>query len=107
MNTANKTSNKQRLHLDPVAAYDLLTSQFPAIANRRKRYPDAVDNLIVHRIPHGSKNLLDVGSGDGGRARKISSIGKIEFTVLLEPSSGMIGRATGPATIWATRAEDC
>jgi 2-polyprenyl-3-methyl-5-hydroxy-6-metoxy-1,4-benzoquinol methylase len=98
--------NKQRLHLDPVAAYDLLASQFPAIANRRKRYLDAVNDLIVSRIPIGGKYLLDVGAGDGSRAREISSRAEIDNTVLLEPSSMMIRNASGQETIWTIRAED-
>lgn len=50
--------------MDPVAAYDLISPQFPAIANPRKRYLDAVDELIVTRVPRGSRNLLNVEAGD-------------------------------------------
>jgi 2-polyprenyl-3-methyl-5-hydroxy-6-metoxy-1,4-benzoquinol methylase len=105
-NTIHKPSNKPRLHLDPVAAYDLIAWQFAAISNRRKPYLDAIDDLIVNRIPAGSKYLLDVGAGDGSRARKISSLAKIESTVLLEPSSVMSRKASGGQELWAVRAED-
>jgi hypothetical protein len=32
---------------DPVAAYDLISRVFPAVAQRRKPYLDAIDDLIV------------------------------------------------------------
>jgi SAM-dependent methyltransferase len=92
--------------MDPVAAYDLLSSQFPAIAQRRKRYLDAVDDLIVARAPSASRSLLDVGAGDGSRAHKIASRAGIATVVLLEPSQGMNPRAVGSAEIWRIRAED-
>jgi 2-polyprenyl-3-methyl-5-hydroxy-6-metoxy-1,4-benzoquinol methylase len=91
--------------LDPVAAYELISAQFPAIALRRKHYLDAVDALIVTRIPVESRALLDVGAGSGNRARKIAAQTEISKVVLLEPSRGMSGQPEG-AEIWQIRAED-
>jgi 2-polyprenyl-3-methyl-5-hydroxy-6-metoxy-1,4-benzoquinol methylase len=90
---------------DPVAAYDCISPHFPAIALRRKPYLDAVDTLIVERIPAGSQSLLDVGAGDGSRARKIAALAGIQELVLLEPSRGM-SRGIGQAELWNVRAED-
>ena len=92
--------------MDPVAAYDLISSQFPAIAQRRKRYLDAVDDLIVDRAPSGSRSLLDIGAGDGSRAHTIASRAGIAKVVLLEPSRGMSCLGNGSAEIWDIRAED-
>jgi 2-polyprenyl-3-methyl-5-hydroxy-6-metoxy-1,4-benzoquinol methylase len=91
--------------LDPVAAYDLISPQFPAIALRRKRYLDAVDALIVAHVPVESRALLDIGAGDGSRARKIGAQTKISKVVILEPSRGMSGQSDA-ADIWRERAED-
>ena len=90
----------------PVAAYDLISSQFPALAQRRKRYLDAIDDLIVDFVPQESLSLLDVGAGDGSRAYKIAARTRITTVVLLEPSQGMSQRARRPCEIWSIRAED-
>jgi hypothetical protein len=54
--------------LDPVAAYDLVAPVYARLAEQRKAYLDAVDRLIVARIPAGTRSMLDAGSGDGSRA---------------------------------------
>jgi 2-polyprenyl-3-methyl-5-hydroxy-6-metoxy-1,4-benzoquinol methylase len=91
--------------LDPVAAYDRIAPQFPAIALRRKRYLDAIDSFVAAHVSVESRALLDIGAGDGSRARKIAAQAGIPKVILLEPSRGMIGPSDA-AEIWRERAED-
>ena len=58
---------------DVVAAYDLLSRVYPAIAEAHKSHLDAIDDLIIQLLPSGSRSLLDVGAGDGRRANKVAS----------------------------------
>jgi SAM-dependent methyltransferase len=91
--------------IDPVQAYDLISPQFPRLAQQRKRYLDTIDELIVNRVA-GSRSLLDVGAGDGSRTTKIATEGNIESVVLLEPSREMARRSVEPREVWAIRAEE-
>jgi len=71
--------------LDPVEAYSRLAPVFSEIAGRRRAYLEAVERLIIGEM--GSvRSLLDIGSGDGSRARRIA--GAADLT-LLEPSPAM------------------
>ncbi len=74
--------------LDPVAAYDRITPAFARLAERRKAYLDRVNQLVISQIPAGRRSLLDVGAGDGTRARRIAEAGGFEELVLLEPRRG-------------------
>jgi len=89
--------------LEPVAAYDRIGPAFARIAEKRRRYLDGIDELVISGIPYGSRSMLDVGSGDGRRARHIAQAGGIAKLVLVEPSIGMKG---SDATIRAIRAEE-
>jgi SAM-dependent methyltransferase len=62
---------------------------FARIAEERRSYLDSIDQLVISRIPPGSRSMLDVGSGDGARARRIARAGDIQELVLLEPSVAM------------------
>jgi 2-polyprenyl-3-methyl-5-hydroxy-6-metoxy-1,4-benzoquinol methylase len=89
--------------LDPVAAYDQIGPAFARIAERRRSYLDSIDRLVISEIPLGSRSLLDVGAGDGARARRIAQARDIAELVLVEPSAAMQGP---DATFRTMRAED-
>jgi 2-polyprenyl-3-methyl-5-hydroxy-6-metoxy-1,4-benzoquinol methylase len=80
--------------LDPVAAYDRIGPVFARIAEKRRAYLDSIDRLVISGIPQGSCSMLDVGAGDGGRARRIAQARDIAELVLVEPSVAM---QRGPA----------
>lgn len=92
--------------LDPVAAYDRIAPAFARLAERRKAYLNRVDQLVISQIPAACHSLLDVGAGDGTRARRIAQAAGLQEPVLLEPSAGM--RTNWPAQdqARAMRAED-
>jgi SAM-dependent methyltransferase len=89
--------------LDPVSAYDRIAPVFARIAEKRRLYLDSIDRLVISGIPSGSRSLLDVGSGDGRRARRIAQARNIAELLLLEPSLAM---QDGNATGQTMRAED-
>jgi SAM-dependent methyltransferase len=89
--------------LDPVAAYDQIGPVFARMAEERRPYLDSVDQLVISGIPTGSRSMLDVGSGDGSRARRIAQARDITELVLVEPSVGMHG---SDANFRTMRAED-
>ena len=89
--------------LDPVAAYDRIGPVFARIAEQRRSYLDGIDQLVISQIPPGSRSMLDVGSGDGARARRIAQARDIAELVLLEPSVPM---QRGDATVRTMRAEE-
>jgi SAM-dependent methyltransferase len=90
--------------LDPVAAYDRLAPVFAGVAQRRSRYLQRIEDLIVARADR-AQSLLDVGAGDGGRASRIAEKLRLERVVLLEPSAEMSRRVGGHAEVWRVRAE--
>jgi 2-polyprenyl-3-methyl-5-hydroxy-6-metoxy-1,4-benzoquinol methylase len=89
------------VNLDPIAAYDRIAPEFARITAKRKPYLDSIDRLVMSRIPPGSRSMLDVGSGDGRRARRIAQEGGIADLVLLEPSVAMRGSDAGIRTMRA------
>lgn len=91
---------------DPVDAYSLIAPVFARLAGQRRRYLDGIDRLVVSEIPPGAGSLLDVGAGDGTRARRIAHTRRIKELVLLEPSPAMQGSRCTDATIWTMRAEE-
>ena len=91
---------------DPVSAYDRLAPHYAQLCGRRKAYLEAVETLIFERLPEGSRSLLDLGSGDGKRARRIAQAAGIERLVMLEPSSAMPAQGMGKGELWPIRAED-
>jgi SAM-dependent methyltransferase len=78
---------------DPVAAYDAVAPVFQELAAGRRAYLDAIDRLVIANSPSDARNLLDIGAGDGRRARLIAKASGIDEVVLLEPSARM--RAAG------------
>lgn len=78
--------------LEPVAAYDRIGPVFARIAEKRRSYLDGIDRLVTSEISPGSRSMLDVGAGDGGRARRIAQARDISELVLVEPSVAMQGR---------------
>lgn len=91
------------LMLDPVSAYDRIAPVFARIAEKRRSYLDSMDQLVISEIPPGSCSLLDVGSGDGRRARGIAQARNISELVLVEPSVAM---QRGDAAVRTMRAEE-
>jgi len=91
--------------VDPVEAYDRLARIFDGIAARRSRYLRGIEDLVVARVAPGASALLDVGAGDGSRARRIADAAGLRRVVLVEPSVEMAGRA-GQAEVWLLRAEE-
>ena len=89
--------------LDPVEAYDRIGPAFARIAEKRKSYLDSIDRLVVSGIPLGSRSMLDVGAGDGRRARRIAHARDIAELVLVEPSVAM--QCPGPKSL-TIRAEE-
>lgn len=92
--------------LDPVAAYDRIAPVYARVAEGRRAYLEAVDRLIVARIPPGSRSFLDVGTADGARAARIAEAAGLREVVLLEPSPRMRSYCPAQATMWEMRAED-
>lgn len=92
--------------LDPVAAYDRIGPVFGRIAEKRRAYLDGIDQLVISEIPPGSRSMLDVGSGDGARARRIAKARDIGELVLVEPSVPMQRRNGSDAKIRTLRAEE-
>ncbi len=92
--------------LDPVAAYDRIAPVFARLAEQRRPYLDRIDQLVISEMPPGSRSLLDVGSGDGARARHIAQTRGIAELVLLEPSLAMQGIGRRDAKMWTMRAEE-
>ncbi len=94
------------VHLnDPVAAYSQIAPQFQAISEQRKSYLEAVESRIAANIPTEARTLLDVGAGDGTRARRIAQATGITHLTLLEPAEGMRSAAQPGEEILTIRAE--
>jgi SAM-dependent methyltransferase len=91
--------------LDPVAAYDQIGPAFARIVEKRRPYLDGIDRLVISAIPPGSHSMLDVGAGDGRRARRIAQARDIAELVLVEPSVAMQSD-TGLGKLLTMRAQD-
>ena len=91
---------------DPVLAYDRLAQIYAKIAEMRKLYLDGVEREILARVPPGSRSLLDIGAGDGGRTLRLASTAEITRIVLLEPSARMLSARSDGVEILRCRAED-
>lgn len=92
--------------LDPVSAYDRVAPFYREMAKPRQRYLERIEQLVIARVPRGSRSLLDVGAGDGTRTFIIAQGARLDDVVLLEPSSGMVRNCQRAAQIWAIRAEE-
>jgi SAM-dependent methyltransferase len=89
------------LILDPVDAYDRIGPVFSRVTEKRRAYLDSIDRLVISSLPPGSRSLLDVGSGDGRRSRRIAQARDIAELLLVEPSVGMHGSDTKVRTMRA------
>jgi SAM-dependent methyltransferase len=86
---------------DPVSVYDRIAPSFAQLATERRAYLDAIDRLVVSHLPPAARTLLDVGAGDGRRARAIAAglATALTTVVLAEPAAGM-RRAGGSAAAY-------
>jgi SAM-dependent methyltransferase len=100
----DREQNPERL--DPVSAYDRVAPFYREMAKPRQRYLERIEQLVIARVPRGSRSLLDVGAGDGARTFIIAQGAGLDEVVLLEPSSGMVANCQGSAQVWAIRAEE-
>jgi 2-polyprenyl-3-methyl-5-hydroxy-6-metoxy-1,4-benzoquinol methylase len=91
---------------DPVDAYGLIAPVFTRLAEQRRPYLDGIDRLVVSEMPPGARTLLDVGAGNGARARRIARARGVTELVLLEPSLAMQGSGCADVRIWTMRAEE-
>jgi len=66
-----------------------------------------VEREILNVLPPSAESLLDVGAGDGSRARRIATAGGIPNTTLVEPAEGMLSLNDAQVKTLALRAEDC
>src|SRR6516165_2032832 len=75
---------------DPVSVYDRIAPAFAQLVAERHAYLDSIDRLVVSHLPHAPRALLDVGAGDGRRARAIAAAAPgLTTIVLAEPAAGM------------------
>ena len=89
-------------------SYDALAPHFAAYARSRAPYCDAVDRVILSRLRGRSGALLDVGSGDGGRAVRLAKAAFMTRLVLSDPSQRMVAQCRQPqvSEVWCTAAEE-
>jgi 2-polyprenyl-3-methyl-5-hydroxy-6-metoxy-1,4-benzoquinol methylase len=93
----------------PGKSYDRLAPHFRSYSEARAAYLSAVDQLILRRIPAHAKSLLDVGSGDGLRARALARSCSIPRLILSDPNTEMVRRCRLLETVddvWQVAAED-
>jgi SAM-dependent methyltransferase len=91
---------------DPVLAFERIGKHFAAVSRRREPYLRSVEDCILQRIPAGCGSLLDIGSGDGGRALRIAAEARIKRVVLVEPSVAMASPQKHQPEVWRCRAEN-
>ena len=87
-------------------AYDRLAPHYRAFSAQRSSYLGAIDRYVVEHAPCRAR-LLDVGSGDGGRAAATARRIDAERLVLCEPSAQMAAlcRTRGADAVWQVAAE--
>ncbi len=87
--------------------YDALAPFYRKYSSGKASYLDAIDELIIARIPPGARSLLDIGAGDGVRAAKIAHERGIATLVLVEPSEPMrqLCQQLTPTAIWPLEAQ--
>jgi SAM-dependent methyltransferase len=71
-----------------LAAYDAIAPSYAEYSSTRLAYLDAVDQLVIERLKPGMR-MLDIGSGDGRRLKKITAYHNIIDVVSIEPSEQM------------------
>ena len=71
--------------------YDSIAKIYNIQSNEKLSFLNAIDNLIIEKMKgHPNLNYLDIGSGDGRRALKISNSLKPSKLSLIEDSNGML-----------------
>lgn len=100
------TRQRQPETLDAVSAYDRLAPEYGRVAARRECYLRAIEDMIVSRIPPGSRTLLDVGAGDGSRTVRVARQADLESLVLMEPSERMRQLQPPGVEVWPVRLEE-
>ncbi|MDA7599530.1 class I SAM-dependent methyltransferase [Alphaproteobacteria bacterium] len=73
---------------DIISAYNKIASSYEEYSNRRAAYLNAVENLILDRLPDNAE-WLDVGCGDGRRLAKLVAVTKPLRVECVEPSIEM------------------
>jgi SAM-dependent methyltransferase len=73
---------------DMLAAYDAIAPHYAEYSRKYAAYLDSVDRLVIGRLRPGLR-LLDVGSGDGRRLKKICDHHGLKDVVSVEPSGEM------------------
>lgn len=88
--------------------YDVLAPHYRDYAAARAAYLDAVDRLVIERIPQGASSMLDVGAGDGSRSVRIGKARGIATLVLAEPCQEMLTQGQGleGVEVWSVAAEE-
>jgi SAM-dependent methyltransferase len=91
---------------DPVSVYDRIAPSFAQLAAERRAYLDAIDRLVISHLPPDARTLLDVGAGDGRRARAVAAaFPGLTAMVLAEPAAGMRRKGGSAADYIDLRAE--
>lgn len=80
-------SNKEK-EIDIMGAYDAIAPLYKEYSQNKEAYLNAVDELVVKHLSSDSR-LLDVGSGDGRRLKKIKETVGLKEAIAIEPSSEM------------------
>ncbi len=88
------------IHLNPIAAYDRIASQFENLSEAKRPYLSTIEQIIVSTLAGHNGSLLDIGAGDGTRALRISRAAGIQLLVLLEPSPAMRQKWPASVTGW-------
>jgi len=91
---------------EAVEAYDRIAPNYSSLVERRIRYLNRVDEIVISGIPAGSQSLLDVGAGDSRRGLKIAASGDLRVVVLVEPSREMQQQSTEVPQFVTLRAEE-
>src|SRR5262245_18459954 len=99
------SGDSRRVILDPRAAYNGLEPGYSGYSRSRLPYLQSVERLITTSIT-GDRSLLDMGSGDGCRARRIAESAKITDIVLVEPSRAMSNLCMADCEVWSCKASE-
>lgn len=71
-----------------LAAYDAIAPLYEEYSEKYRAYLNAIDQMVIDRLTPGMR-LLDIGSGDGRRLKKITAHHQLKEVVAVEPSPQM------------------
>lgn len=74
---------------EQLLAYDLIAHNYEKYSEKREQYLSSVENIICKNLSSDMR-LLDIGSGDGRRLKKIIDRVSLKEAVAIEPSKNMI-----------------